>query len=123
MKELKGAVYIKHPNKHVVSCSMDLCNALICAACGLLEHAGHTFSPLAEVAESSRAVLVRAAAQATTTADASLAAVIKVCEDCAAFVAGKHELVKTGGGKVIWMIEQMMAMVDVTIDTIVVSES
>ena len=122
IKESKDAMCTKHPNKHVEFCCVDPCHALICATCGLLEHTGHKFSPLAEAAERSRAELERAEAQATATADASFAAVTKIFEDCVAFVAGKHELVKTEGRKLIRVIEQMMAQADVAIDTIMLPE-
>jgi hypothetical protein len=83
-----------------------------------MEHEGHKFSPLPEAAEKMRAELEKVEVAATETSDASLAALNKAFEECKAYVAGKHELVQTEGGKLIRMIEQSMAQSHAAIDAI-----
>ena len=118
MIESNDVMCTKHRNESIKFCCVDPCHELVCSACVVLEHEGHKFSPLPEAAEKKRAELEKMEVAATETSDASLAALDKAFEDCKAYVAGKHELVQTEGGKLIRMIEQSMADAHAAIDAI-----
>ena len=118
INESNDVMCTKHRDERIKFCCVNPCNELICSVCVLLEHEGHKFSPLPEAAEKLRAELEKVEMAATETTDASLAESNKAFEDCKAYVAGKHELVQTEGGKLIRMIEQSMAQSHAAIDAI-----
>ena len=72
VKESKDAMCTKHPHKMVEFCCVNPCHELICAACGLLEHATQKFSSLREAAERERAEIERVAEESSQAISDSL---------------------------------------------------
>ena len=99
----------KHPHNFADLCCSDPCHEIICATCGLLEHASHKFSSLPEAAERERAQLqevANAVASATATSVLSVAESIK---DLKKLVADLDTLVDQEGEKLIESVTEKMA--------------
>ena len=108
LEESKDAMCKKHPDQRVTICCDSPCHELMCATCGLLDHAGHQFSSLPAAAERERAELQRVAEEATAAITAEATEATTMLDSLMAYAASLDTLVASEGEKLIQQIMQKM---------------